>query len=273
MDNAFESPFRGRLLSEQVTNPNIIVGRYSYYSGWYHGHGFDDCARYLMPDRDDVDKLRIGSFCSIGTGAVFMMAGNQGHRNDWVSTFPFFYMPEEPAFAGARDAFQSAGDTIVGNDVWIGAEAMIMPSVRIGDGAMIGSRALVTRDVPPYAIVGGNPARVLRALRRDRRREVAGDGVVALADRSDHRRDAAAVFRRYRRLARGMAGARRQLIRTAQCAPTASLESIAGDAGSCHIRAQVAFHVDAMSRAIGACVGGIGCQPSPVRCATLKRKK
>ncbi|TDK33822.1 type B chloramphenicol O-acetyltransferase [Luteimonas terrae] len=162
MHNAFESPFRGRLLSEQVTNPNIIVGRYSDYSGWYHGHGFDDCARYLMPDRDDVDKLRIGSFCSIGTGAVFMMAGNQGHRNDWVSTFPFFYMAEEPAFAGARDAFQPAGDTVIGNDVWIGAEAMLMPGVRIGDGAMIGSRALVTKDVPPYAIVGGDPARVLR---------------------------------------------------------------------------------------------------------------
>lgn len=136
-----------------MTNQNIIVGRYSDYSGWHHGHDFHDCARYLMPDRDDVDTLRIGNFCSIGTGAVFMMAGNQGHRNDWVPTLPFFYMSEEPAFAGARDAFQPAGDTVIGN-------------VRVGDGdgdgAMIGSRALVTKDVPPYAIVGGNPARVLR---------------------------------------------------------------------------------------------------------------
>lgn len=162
MPNYFESPFKGRLLSEQVTNPNIIVGRYSYYSGYYHGHSFDDCARYLFPDRDDVDKLIIGSFCSIGTGAAFIMAGNQGHRNDWASTFPFFYMKEEPAFAGALDAFQPAGDTVVGSDVWIGAEAMIMPGIRIGHGAVIGSRALVTRDVEPYTIIGGNPAKPIR---------------------------------------------------------------------------------------------------------------
>ena len=162
MTNYFESPFRGKLLSEQVTNPNIIVGRYSYYSGYYHGHSFDDCARYLMPDRDDVDKLIIGSFCSIGTGATFMMAGNQGHRNDWISTFPFFFMSEEPAFAGATNAYQAAGDTVVGNDVWIGAEAMVVPGVRIGHGAMIGSRALVTKDVEPYTIVGGNPAKPIR---------------------------------------------------------------------------------------------------------------
>jgi chloramphenicol O-acetyltransferase type B len=160
--NFFESPFRGKLLSEQVTNPNIIVGRYSYYSGYYHGHSFDDCARYLFPDRSDVDKLIIGSFCSIGSGAAFIMAGNQGHRNDWISTFPFFYMNEEPAFADARDAFQPAGDTVVGSDVWIGSEAMIMPGIRIGHGAVIGSRALVTKDVEPYAIIGGNPAKPIR---------------------------------------------------------------------------------------------------------------
>lgn len=162
MANAFESPFKGRLLSEQVTNPNIQVGRYSYYSGYYHGHAFDDCARYLHPTPGDIDKLIIGSFCSIGTGASFMMAGNQGHRNDWVSSFPFFYMSEEPAFSQARDAYRKAGDTVIGSDVWIGAEAMIMPGVRIGHGAVIGSRALITRDVEPYTIMGGNPARPLR---------------------------------------------------------------------------------------------------------------
>lgn len=162
MRNHFESPFKGKLLSEQVTNPNIVVGRYSYYSGYYHGHAFDDCARYLLPDRSDVDKLIIGSFCSIGSGASFIMAGNQGHRHDWASSFPFFYMAEEPAFAGARDAYEKAGDTIIGNDVWIGAEAMVMPGITVGDGAVIGSRAVVTKDVEPYAIVAGNPARPLR---------------------------------------------------------------------------------------------------------------
>lgn len=88
MENFFESPFRGTIIADQITNPNIKVGRFSYYSGYYHGHSFDDCARYLMPDRIDVDKLIIGSFCSIGSGAAFIMAGNQGHQMEWISTFP-----------------------------------------------------------------------------------------------------------------------------------------------------------------------------------------
>ncbi|AUC52767.1 type B chloramphenicol O-acetyltransferase [Sagittula sp. P11] len=161
MKNHFESPFRGITLDKQVTNPNILVGRFSYYSGYYHGHSFDDCARYLLPD-EGVDRLLIGSFCSIGSGAAFIMAGNQGHRNDWVSTFPFYWMSDVPAFAGAENGYSSAGDTVIGNDVWIGSEAIVMPGVRIGDGAVIGTRAVVTRDVAPYAIVGGNPAREIR---------------------------------------------------------------------------------------------------------------
>lgn len=161
MHNVFESPFKGITLDRLVTNPNIRVGRYSYYSGYYHRHGFDECARFLLPD-DGVDKLVIGSFCSIGSGAAFIMAGNQGHRNDWISTFPFFWMPEMPAFAGAANGFQPAGDTVIGNDVWIGTEAIVMPGIRIGDGAVIGARAVVTNDVEPYTIVGGNPAKVIR---------------------------------------------------------------------------------------------------------------
>ncbi|WP_349364298.1 MAG: type B chloramphenicol O-acetyltransferase [Roseitalea porphyridii] len=161
MHNFFESPFKGVTLDEQVENPNISVGRYSYYSGYYHGHSFEDCARYLLPDAG-VDRLVIGSFCSIGTGAAFIMAGNQGHRHDWISSFPFYWMSEVPAFAAAENGYVPAGDTVIGNDVWIGAEAIIMPGVRIGDGAVIGTRALVTRDVAPYAIVGGNPARTIR---------------------------------------------------------------------------------------------------------------
>lgn len=161
MENAFESPFRGITLDKQVTNPNIVVGRYSYYSGYYHGHSFDDCARYLLPDAG-VDRLLIGSFCSIGSGAAFIMAGNQGHRADWISTFPFYWMSEVPAFEGAANGFRPAGDTVVGNDVWIGSEAIVLPGVTIGDGAVIGTRAVVARDVEPYAIVAGNPAREIR---------------------------------------------------------------------------------------------------------------
>lgn len=161
MENYFESPFKGITLAEQVTNPNIIVGRFSYYSGYYHGHSFNDCARYLLPD-ENADKLIIGSFCSIGSGAAFIMAGNQGHRNEWVSTFPFYWMPEVPAFAGAENGYLPAGDTVIGNDVWIGSEVIIMPGIKIGDGAVIGTRALVTRDVEPYTIIGGNPAKQIR---------------------------------------------------------------------------------------------------------------
>lgn len=161
MTNFFESPFKGIPLDQQVTHPNIAVGPYSYYSGYYHGHSFDDCARYLLPDAG-ADRLIIGSFCSIGSGAAFIMAGNQGHRNDWISTFPFAFVPESPEFTGASNGFLPAGDTVIGNDVWIGSEAIIMAGVQIGHGAVIGTRALVTKDVEPYTIVGGNPARPIR---------------------------------------------------------------------------------------------------------------
>lgn len=161
MRNFFDSPFQGITLDRQITHPNIIVGRYSYYSGYYHGHGFDDCARFLLPD-EGADRLIIGRFCSIGSGAAFIMAGNQGHRADWISTFPFFWMPDVEAFAGAENGYLPAGNTVIGNDVWIGSEAIIMPGVTIGDGAVTGTRALVTRDVEPYSIVGGNPARIIR---------------------------------------------------------------------------------------------------------------
>lgn len=159
--NFFESPFSGIPLRAQVTNPNIVVGRHSYYSGYYHGHSFDDCARYLAADRTDVDKLVIGNFCSIGSGAVFMMAGNQGHRHDWISTFPFFYQDNDEFF-GAQDGFERAGNTVIENDVWIGSEAMIMSGVTIGNGAIIASRSVVTKDVEPYEIVGSNPAKHIK---------------------------------------------------------------------------------------------------------------
>ncbi|SON51975.1 type B chloramphenicol O-acetyltransferase [Vibrio tapetis] len=161
MNNYFESPFKGVSIADQITNSNIVVGKHSYYSGYYHNHSFDDCARYLISDRDDVDKLIIGSYCSVGSGAVFMMAGNQGHQNKWVSTFPFFYQDNEN-FIGAKDGFQRAGDTVIGNDVWIGSEAMIMSGVTVGDGAIIASRAVVTKDVAPYSVVGSNPAKHIR---------------------------------------------------------------------------------------------------------------
>lgn len=184
MENYFESPFKGVTLDKQVTSPNISVGRYSYYSGYYHGHGFEDCARYLVPD-EGADRLIIGSFCSIGSGAAFIMAGNQGHRHEWISTFPFYWMPEVQAFRDAKNGYLPAGDTVIGNDVWIGSEAIIMPGVRVGNGAVIGTRAVVTRDVEPYSIIGGNPAKVIRKRFRDR--EIALLDEMAWWDWSDDR--------------------------------------------------------------------------------------
>lgn len=159
MTNPFSSPYEGYEIRQHLTNRNITVGRHSYYSGYYHGKHFEENVRYLSPERDDVDKLIIGKFCSIGSGAIFMMAGNQGHRHDWVSTYPFHYMPE---FEDAEDAYLPKGDTIIGNDVWIGSEAMIMAGVTIGHGAIIAARAVVTKDVADYSIVGGNPAKLIR---------------------------------------------------------------------------------------------------------------
>lgn len=171
MDNYFESPFKGITLDKQVVHPNISVGRYSYYSGYYHRHSFEECARNLLLD-EGADRLIIGSFCSIGSGAAFIMAGNQGHRNEWISTFPFYWMSDVPDFDGAANGYLPAGDTIIGNDVWIGSEAIIMPGIRIGDGAVIGTRALVTRDVEPYSIVGGNPAKTIRKRLDDQQIEL-----------------------------------------------------------------------------------------------------
>jgi chloramphenicol O-acetyltransferase type B len=88
------------------------------------------------------------------------MCGNQGHRADWVTTYPFYYTPD--LYKGAENGYLAKGDTVIGNDVWIGTEAMIMPGITIGDGAVIASRAVVTKDVPPYAVVGGNPAKQIR---------------------------------------------------------------------------------------------------------------
>lgn len=160
MDNYFENQFSSQLLCETVTHPNISVGVFSYYSGYHHKHRFEECVRYLDEKRKDVDKLIIGKYCSIGSGAVFMMAGNQGHRIDWASTFPFYYQAN--IFKTSKNAYEKAGDTIIGDDVWIGSEAMIMAGVNIGSGAVVAAHAVVTKDVPPYAIVGGNPAEVIK---------------------------------------------------------------------------------------------------------------
>lgn len=159
MDNIFDSWKDTYMIKDHITNKNIEVGEYSYYSGFYHGRHFEEhCVRYLDENRDDVDKLKIGKFCSIASGVAFMMAGNQGHRHDWISAYPFFYSE----FEGSIDGHKCKGDTVVGNDVWIGTDAIIMAGVKIGDGAVIAVRAVVTKDVKPYFVVAGNPARKIK---------------------------------------------------------------------------------------------------------------
>lgn len=156
----FENQFSSQLLHETVNHPNIEIGVFSYYSGYHHKHDFVECARYLHDKRKDVDKLIIGNYCSIGSGAVFMMAGNQGHNTQWISTFPFYFQAN--IFKKAKNGFEKAGNTIIGNDVWIGSEAMIMPGITIGDGAIIAARAVVIKDVLPYTVVGGNPSTFIK---------------------------------------------------------------------------------------------------------------
>lgn len=103
-------------------------------------------------------KLVIGSFCSIADNVTILLSGN--HRTDWITTYPFnVVMPEFNQIAGHP---LSRGDVVIGNDVWIGMDSLILSGVTIGDGAVIGARSVVTKDVEPYGVVAGNPARFVR---------------------------------------------------------------------------------------------------------------
>lgn len=141
-----------------VTNPNIIVGDYSYYDDSEEGP--ESFEKHVTHFYDFIgDKLIIGKFVSIAKGVEFMMNG-ANHMLDSYSAYPFEIIDE---FKGLSRPFAqrgNRGDTIVGNDVWIGQNATILPGVHIGDGAIIGACSVVTKDVPPYSVVAGNPAQV-----------------------------------------------------------------------------------------------------------------
>jgi virginiamycin A acetyltransferase len=143
-------------IKNTVTNPNIIVGDYTYYDDPEDSENFERNVLYHYPFIGD--KLVIGKFCAIARGAKFIMNG-ANHKLSGISTYPFqiFRNGWEKVTPGL-DALPYKGDTVIGNDVWIGYEALIMPGVKIGNGAIVSSRAVVTSDVPAYTVVGGNPA-------------------------------------------------------------------------------------------------------------------
>ena len=160
MNDSIQSPVKHwcefEFISKTVKNPNIhIRGNYSYYSA-YWDQGFERCVvRYLhekpsTPDKP-IDQLHIGNFVCFGAECVIMMGGNQLHRPDWLSTFPF-----------DTRSFVPAGDTIIADGCWIGSRAMVMQGVKLGEGCVIATGSVVTKDVPAYAIVGGTPAQFIK---------------------------------------------------------------------------------------------------------------
>jgi virginiamycin A acetyltransferase len=148
------------LLKPLVTSPLIEVGDYTYYDDPDDATAFE--LRNVLYGYGG-EKLVIGKYCAIAAGTRFIMSG-ANHHTAGVSTFPFTIFGGEWAEKTIDIALDipSRGDTVVGNDVWFGYQSLVMPGVRIGDGAIIATGALVTSDVAPYTIVGGNPARPVK---------------------------------------------------------------------------------------------------------------
>lgn len=150
-------------LKNVVTNPNIQIGEYTMYNDFVHDPRQFEKNNVLYQYPINGDSLRIGKFCSIACGAKFLFA-SANHTQASVSTYPFpiFFEEWDLDIGDVTSAWDHKGDIVIGNDVWIGYEAVVMAGVTIGDGAIIGARAVVTKDVPPYTIVGGVPARDIR---------------------------------------------------------------------------------------------------------------
>jgi len=147
-------------IQNTVRNPNIVVGDYSYYDDPEDAENFERNVLYHFPFIGD--KLVIGKFCAIARGAKFIMNG-ANHKMSGISTYPFqIFGNGWEKVMPTPDDLPFKGDTVIGNDVWIGFDALIMPGVKIGNGAIISARSVVVSDVPAYTIVGGNPAKPLR---------------------------------------------------------------------------------------------------------------
>jgi virginiamycin A acetyltransferase len=146
-------------LKNLIKNPNIIVGDYTYYDDFEEVSNFEKNVKYHF---DFIgDKLIIGKFCMIASDATFIMNGGN-HLTEATTAYPFAIFGGAWQDAMEGKTYPTKGDTIIGNDVWIGHDATIMPGVYIGDGAIIASKAVVTKNVEPYTIVGGNPAKLIK---------------------------------------------------------------------------------------------------------------
>lgn len=146
-------------LKNVINSPNIIVGDYTYYDDFESVDNFEKNVKYHF---DFIgDKLIIGKFCMIASDVTFIMNG-ANHLSDAISTYPFAIFGQDWSQAMDGKEYPKKSDTVVGNDVWIGYGATIMPGITIGDGAIIATKSVVTKDVAPYSIVGGNPAKEIR---------------------------------------------------------------------------------------------------------------
>lgn len=150
-------------LKNVIDNPNIQIGDYTIYNDFVHDPREFRKNNVLYHYPINKDRLIIGKFCSIACGAKFLF-NSANHRIASLSTytFPLFFEEWGLEKENVAQAWDQKGDIIIGNDVWIGYEAVILSGVTIGDGAVIGCRAVVTKDVPPYTIVGGVPAKPIR---------------------------------------------------------------------------------------------------------------
>ncbi|MVM28545.1 chloramphenicol acetyltransferase [Spirosoma sp. HMF4905] len=146
-------------LKNLINHPQIRVGDYTYYDDFESVENFHKNVRYLFDFTGD--QLIIGKFCMIASGVEFIMNG-ANHLVQAVSSYPFAIFGGDWSDAMAGKSYPSKGNTVIGNDVWLGYRASILPGIIIGHGSIIGSYSVVTRDIPPYSIVGGNPARVIR---------------------------------------------------------------------------------------------------------------
>ena len=150
-------------LKNVITDPNIEIGDYTIYNDFVNNPCDFQKNNVLYHYPINHDRLVIGKFCSIACGAKFLFASaNHTMRSLSTYTFPIFFEEWGLDVKNITDAWDNKGDIVIGNDVWIGYESVILSGVTVGDGAVIGARAVVTKDVPPYTIVGGVPAKPIR---------------------------------------------------------------------------------------------------------------